>query len=418
MTKKILIVYDNFGSGHKIIAEILENMINKAGLDVQVKKVTCASFADSPNFNFLVKSQNSLLKSNWVRLANFIVQKSTRYFSLPFLDISLDKKAYFFLETEKPDMIIATVGGFSKALGFYAQSHNVPFFIFVTNILPSNIDDLYPNAHHLVFFEESRIVGQSFDPNLTYFKEPIGPSDNWKKNFVYILNYFKDIYLKKIPIYHSVRNSGTKKNNFKFTTLGLFSEKKHFRPVEKTNISSKLDLTKDRPTVLVASGSGGGKIINKIIKDILLSKVKVNILAISGKDEKTFDQIEKLSRANPQLKIVPLAFVDNMNELLAIADLAIIRASATTLLECLIHKTPVMFPLPIISNDTGCQEMVEKYNLGRTFWSKDFLSIFKKTIEELPAHQRAIEDFNKNYLFSYPSLEQKIVNLLSKELTD
>ena len=414
-TKKLLIVYDNFGSGHRVTANIIENIVNQARPDILIKKVTGASFANSPSFNFLVKAQNLLLKSNWVRLANFIVQKSTRYFSLPFLDISLYKKIYHFLEKEKPDMIIATVGGFSKALGCYAEIKKIPFFIFVTNILPSNIDDLHPYAHHIVFFEESKLVGQSFDPNLTYFKQQILPQDNWQKHISYLLKYYADIYLKRIPIFHTTAKDG-RKNNFIFSTIGLFLGEKHFSPINQKDIYDQLGINPSIPTILIASGSGGGKIIKKAVLALTKSKIKANILAICGEDSKTLDSLTSFAQQkNPNLK--PFGFINNMNEILAIANVAIIRASANTLLECLIHKTPVLFPLPIISNDAGCQKLIEDHNLGKTFRSStQMLSTLAEMIENNNLYKKNIEEFSKIYTPSYPELAKKITELITNKI--
>ncbi len=112
----------------------------------------------------------------------------------------------------------------------------------------------------------------------------------------------------------------------------------------KDEIMKKYNIDKSKLTVL---SSGGGQGIGKIggfVETIYRRGLPFNVIAVCGRNDTLKDGLEKLKNSLPsQTNLIPLGFVDNMNELLSISDFCIAKAGASTTLEALLMDAPVIF---------------------------------------------------------------------------
>ncbi|OGC23740.1 undecaprenyldiphospho-muramoylpentapeptide beta-N-acetylglucosaminyltransferase [candidate division WOR-1 bacterium RIFOXYB2_FULL_42_35] len=113
---------------------------------------------------------------------------------------------------------------------------------------------------------------------------------------------------------------------------------------QKDQACKKLKLDKNKKVVLVMGGSQGAKSINQTVLAALSSlPAGVQIIHLIGKRD--FDWAEHSFKNFPNY--FPFAYLDDMQDVLAAADLVISRAGATAIFEFLAKGLPmVLIPFP------------------------------------------------------------------------
>jgi UDP-N-acetylglucosamine--N-acetylmuramyl-(pentapeptide) pyrophosphoryl-undecaprenol N-acetylglucosamine transferase len=167
----------------------------------------------------------------------------------------------------------------------------------------------------------------------------------------------KTIYLQEQNAYPGLVNKiSAKFVKYAFTGFkdksGVFKEKEIFtgNPVRKEFLSvPKLeDDAKSRFSLLVAGGSQGSLFINNLVREMLEKTGKLNIKITHLTGEKWFKDFEKFKSDN----YFPVAYSNNMPELLKQADLVISRAGASMLAELSATGRPaILIPLKTATNN-------------------------------------------------------------------
>lgn len=126
-----------------------------------------------------------------------------------------------------------------------------------------------------------------------------------------------------------------------------FTEK--FSASEKESIYEKMGLSSDKKTLLLNGGAYGIPHYKKFLESAVESKHDFQIILICGHNKFLYKQanryVEK-NRLETTVKILP--FIDNVWEVLQIADVTVTKSGANTFFECLQAKT-----VPIIDGVTG-----------------------------------------------------------------
>jgi UDP-N-acetylglucosamine--N-acetylmuramyl-(pentapeptide) pyrophosphoryl-undecaprenol N-acetylglucosamine transferase len=117
----------------------------------------------------------------------------------------------------------------------------------------------------------------------------------------------------------------------------------------KTKTKEYIDISKNKPTILIVGGSQGAKAINNIIwKNIDKLTNKYNIIHIVGNNN-----------INKQIKIkdyFQIEFANNIEDYFDLSDIVISRAGSNTIFELLaINKPMILIPLPKTSQSRGDQ---------------------------------------------------------------
>lgn len=120
------------------------------------------------------------------------------------------------------------------------------------------------------------------------------------------------------------------------------------RAASRESSASALGLDPTVPTLLVSGGSQGARSINTAIeeaRDPLLAR-GIQILHVLGPRNMTPDHVE-LTHASTGVRYVPVAYVDQMEQAYAAADLMLGRSGAGTVIETAVVGLPGVFvPLP------------------------------------------------------------------------
>ena len=167
-----------------------------------------------------------------------------------------------------------------------------------------------------------------------------------------------------------------------------------FEPVDTAPLRAELGFD-GRPVVLMFGGSLGAERLNDALVEMVKSgPLSFNLVAATG--EKHYQGVtDALKDANlgPNVKILP--YIYNMNEMFALADLAVCRAGAITVSEInALGKAAVLVPSPYVAHNH--QEYNARY-LEKNGAAKVLLeselggASLKKTVESCVADPAGLE---------------------------
>lgn len=111
-------------------------------------------------------------------------------------------------------------------------------------------------------------------------------------------------------------------------------------------LAAKVGLAPDRRTILVMGGGAGVLPMDKIIAACDGIKTPVQIIAVTGKNSKMYGSLARM-RATLRNPLIILGFVDNIHELMAVADLLISKPGGLTSTEALCRGLPMLVYRPI-----------------------------------------------------------------------
>jgi len=114
---------------------------------------------------------------------------------------------------------------------------------------------------------------------------------------------------------------------------------------------SRLSLDPDVLTVLVTSGGYGVGPIEDGIKAIMGAAKPLQVLVVAGHNKRLERRLSRL-RPPDGVKLISFGYVDNMHELMDMADIAVTKAGGLTSAECLAKGLPML----IVSAIPGQEE--------------------------------------------------------------
>jgi len=118
-------------------------------------------------------------------------------------------------------------------------------------------------------------------------------------------------------------------------------------PVNKALVYKKTGLSPRLPFILVMGGTHGLGPGERLVKALEASKKDLQAVVVTGVNKKL---LKKIKRATPSLEknIIGMGFVDNVHELMSIADIIITKPGGLTTAEALAKSLPMIIlkPLP------------------------------------------------------------------------
>lgn len=211
---------------------------------------------------------------------------------------------------------------------------------------------------------------------------------------------------------------GEPQNKVKVMSFPL--NKKFFEKLTRTReeILIELGLDPSRKTLLATSGGQGIGDTAEYIKELYHSNFPFNIIAICGKNNALFNDLNELkSNINSETPLAILGFVDNMHELLEASDIAIAKGGASTTFEVLVKKVPTIF--------THCAALHEKGNIdfcvdNKMGWFAKNKNEFWAIINEV-LNTNILEQYKENiaeneYVKTLPNAANNIARFIVEEL--
>jgi len=160
-----------------------------------------------------------------------------------------------------------------------------------------------------------------------------------------------------------------------------FPIRKQFFNLTKTKeqIYTELGLDPDKPTLLVSGGGMGISNVYAFAKIAKRRNMPINMVVVAGKNQRMKKSLDALAKIQNDMNFVPLAYVNNMNELIAASDVVAGKAGASTFMEAVFMNKPMIFTEWAAYNDWYIINFALENQLG---WYCpniiSFLNILKK----------------------------------------
>lgn len=291
---RILILYANYGEGHKVAAKAIEAKLKMAmpQADIKIADFLGDSF---PVSDWIMRKlylqtftwAKPIYKQLYYRTKDFTVD--SQMFSLPSTLLSLKLEHY--LKEFEPTIVIST-------------------FPTITGIL-SKIKERgrYSFNHYCVLTDyvvHSQWLYHSVD---RYFV----PTEQIRQDLIH----------RGIPD-ASIQTTG-------IPVMPDFEIRK-----QKERLIEKWNLAPDKSTVLISAGAFGVSNIKKACKELIENCPDVQFVVVCGRNEKLYHQLSQIKG------LIPLPFTKEMHELMQVADLFITKAGGLSISEAIMSELPMI----------------------------------------------------------------------------
>jgi hypothetical protein len=407
---KMLIVYDDYGSGHKRMAEIIRSLAASKNCDMTM--VTSAELFKDPSIDVIVSIYNRWMRRGWILRVDILINFLIRIFVTPFIESYSSRGIFENISDIEPDIIVSTTEGVNHILGSYAQARGIKFVIFVTTLTPAFIDDVDPYAHHLVYFAESAYLLHSHHPRLAQFDVRLTDLNSHRKKLVYIARFFYEMFFY-FPVFTNPYNCHIGQNGFACEVVGPLAEEKYFIDCNVQDMRRLHDINPGAQVVILSSGGIGGKMLGCMVDQIInICDRKLVIVVACGHDEETYLHLAGLATPD-NISIRPLRFTDNLDQFLAIADVCVFRASAGIMIESLLSNTPVIAFGRTMTADWDVCSLIDRHGLGLVCRRESRLAItLDQVLNQLGEYRNNIARFLEIYPGDYNSRMKAIAKVL------
>lgn len=321
--KKIIIFYASYGGGHLSAARSIKENIETTYNNVEVKLVDCMEYSNKVINKVTTKAYSELAKKApntwgkvyWKSQSGPLAEISTT--SNKILSIKLNK----LLNDFKPELIIST-HPFASTMCAYLKKNN------------------------------------KLDAKIATIMTDFAPHDQW-----IVFNNFVDYYfVSHENMKQQLHNKGIPNN--KIYATGIPLSNKFLLKYDKTKILESFGLSPNKKTILFFGGGefGLGKTQTfKIFKSLAESYENIQIVAISGKNQKMKKNFEHLTDELDKHDCIKiLEFTDKIPELMNISDLVITKPGGLTTTESLASGLPIVVINPIPGQEEENATYLEK----------------------------------------------------------
>ena len=308
--KKVIIFYASYGGGHLSAARSIKENMETNYEDIDVKLIDCMEYVNKTVNKITTKAYSEMAKKapkTWGR----VYWKSQKG---PLAQISttsnkiLSIKLYKLLKDFEPNLIVST-HPFGSQMCAYLKKHGK-----LNAKISTVMTDYAPHDQWLVF---NKYVDYYFVSH-----------DGMKK----------ELHEKGIP-------------NEKIFATGIPLSNKFLLKYDKPTILKNFGLSPDKKTVLFFGGGefGLGKTQTfKIFKSFVECPENIQIVAISGKNQKMKEAFENLVESlNKKDSVKILEYTNQVPELMSISDLVVTKPGGLTTTESLASGLPIVVINPI-----------------------------------------------------------------------
>ena len=329
--KKVIIFYASYGGGHLSAARSIKENMETNYEDIDVKLIDCMEYVNKTVNKITTKAYSEMAKKapkTWGR----VYWKSQKG---PLAQISttsnkiLSIKLYKLLKDFEPNLIVST-HPFGSQMCAYLKKHGK-----LNAKIATVMTDYAPHDQWLVF---NKYVDYYFVSH-----------DGMKK----------ELHEKGIP-------------NEKIFATGIPLSNKFLLKYDKPTILKSFGLSPDKKTVLFFGGGefGLGKTQTfKIFKSFVECPENIQIVAISGKNQKMKEAFENLvGSLNKKDSVKILEYTNQVPELMSISDLVVTKPGGLTTTESLASGLPIVVINPIPGQEEENASYLEKNKVA--IWLK------------------------------------------------
>ena len=191
-----------------------------------------------------------------------------------------------------------------------------------------------------------------------------------------------------------------------------------FKGIQANSIEAKAKFCLvDKPTLLVVGGSLGAAPVNRAVENIL-EGLQANGIQLIWQTGKNYWQAntQVLENHNAQDGIWVGAFIDNMEEAYAAADLVVSRAGAIAISELMVLAKPsILVPSPYVAEDHQTKNALalSKETAAILIAETDLQANLIETVVELMADKTTLNEYaNNTKKFAKPQAAEHIVEVI------
>jgi len=305
MKKRIFIPYATYGSGHKAIANYIEKYFKSKNEDVEILKLDLLQFSTpivgslSQTLNEYLMLKQPLVWDICYKLAD--TKLNAKITEKIGMRLFKSKKLKKIIEDFNPDLTIST-HFFGSSLCAYYNKKGIINSKLITIVTDYVAHELWLNSHRQTDYM-------------------VVCTNEEKRHLVNERNIPKDkIKTYGIPIFPET--------NVNFN---------------KNKLLSELKLDSDKLTCVFFAGGGKGSTATlPYIKKLLKKELPINLIFISGKNEKAEKKIKEYVKRYETTNCKVYGFANNVPELLQIADFVVTKPGGVQTTECLYFKKPML----------------------------------------------------------------------------
>lgn len=161
-------------------------------------------------------------------------------------------------------------------------------------------------------------------------------------------------------------------------------------PLKKEEMRKKLGMDLKKHTILLMGGGHGLMGDIKLMRQTLIDikpELAVQLIVVCGNNQSLYYEFKSLAEES-SVPITCYGYVENVEELMAAADILITKGGALTISEALTRNLPIIVFKPIPGQENGNAEFIENSGAGITV--NDHYEL-KKKIEHLLLHQEKLQ---------------------------
>jgi processive 1,2-diacylglycerol beta-glucosyltransferase len=377
--KKILIFSSLGGGGHVSVVQALNDCLADS---YQIKTVetvhdilksvdalnqwTNGKYSGLTLYNYLIKNNKIFLCNLMTFIAKFFIKFRRKKITAVLRD---------YIEQEKPDLVISVIPLFNGYIAAATQQLDLPFLI-----IPS-------------------------DANTT---EYVFDCKNLASEKIYATLHFDLPVMRQKFI-----DSGILKENI--TVIGAPIKHVFLEPKNIPELKNKWGVSTLNPVVLVMMGAQGSQAVISYCQQLAKLKTSAHLFICIGKNTKLKKEIQKISFPS-HLYLHIIEFSQEVDELMAIADLFITKTGGVSVCEGLYSHVPMLL------DATAHTLTWERYNYELILKNKcgQKISDFKKVaplVDYLLTHQELIQSMRAHMInFKKADSSKEIPMLINRIL--
>lgn len=199
----------------------------------------------------------------------------------------------------------------------------------------------------------------------------------------------------------------------KVKTLGFPVKQLFYKRYNKKNLKERFSIPPANNVILYFTGAyGSGSLKKKLLAlDGVLKGI--TLMVVTGRNETSFKWIEKQKFKN---QVIPFHFVENVPELMSIADLVITKAGGMSIMETVTLKKPTIVTEVYPGQEEPNAQFIETMGFGYVAKTPKTLAEKVQFILE-PTEMKRIRLNYKNYKLNDRS-DQKIAKFIVDLLSD
>jgi len=355
--KRILVFTSSGGGGHVSASRALEEYL---GNEFEVKtsyifEEVLGSMDPVQKFSFGThtgeQTYNAYIRKQSYRMINMINLFGQKYFSL--FQSKATRLIKRYLQAQKPDLIISVVPVVNHAILAAAKQLQIPFLLIPTDLDPTTFVQNIRKPNYDKFH-----LGLAFD--------------------------HEDI-LKKIE--------SSNINKEQISVIGFPIRKNFFTRPNHLHIKKSFDIPYNKPVILLLMGAQGSDMLHTFVQELSHVTKPCHLVVVLGKNEKLRPKIEAIALPE-HISITVVGFTNQVGDLMAVADLGIIKSGTVTYCEALYKN------LPILLDATGTAIKWEKFNHIFTDEQEigDCITRYREIhllVNELLSHPQMLADMKK-----------------------